>query len=121
LEKMTEKHQPEEAELQPAESPLWGQGRSPISPGDWRRLGLVTSAEADKQMLISMSIDFSPWNTDRLPDIDNNNALETTTTTETAIAASELISMNQEQQCSSRHDGRGDHKVLPKSFSWSVQ
>jgi hypothetical protein len=103
---MTEKHQPEEAQLQPAESPLWGQGRSPISPGDWRRLGLVTSAEADKQMLISMSIDFSPWNTDRLPDIDNN-ALETTTTTETAIAVSELISMSQ-QQHSSPHDGKGD-------------
>ncbi len=39
----------------------------------------------------------------------------------TAIAASELISMNQEQQCSSRHDGKGDHNVLPKSFCWSVQ
>jgi hypothetical protein len=59
-------------------------------------------------MLISMSIDFSPWNTDRLPDIDNNNnALEITTATETAIAASELISMSQ-QQHSSPHHGKAD-------------
>lgn len=50
------------------DSPLWGQVRSPLSPGDWRKLGL-TLDEAEEQLLLSGSIDFSPWNTEQLPDI----------------------------------------------------
>ncbi|KAG0604761.1 hypothetical protein M758_9G005600 [Ceratodon purpureus] len=49
------------------ESPLWVDG-SPHCSGSWRK-GAMNPDEIEDRMLLSGSVDFSPWNTEKLPDI----------------------------------------------------
>nr|PNR51123.1 hypothetical protein PHYPA_010309 [Physcomitrium patens] len=48
------------------ESPVWEEESS--SSGSWKN-GCISWNEVDGQMLLSGSVDFSPWRTERLPDI----------------------------------------------------
>lgn len=54
---------------------MWGQDRSPYSPGNWRKHGL-TMDEVEKRLLLSGSVDFSPWSTEKIPDIISQVTLE---------------------------------------------